>query len=155
MPDCDFLHTPSAGVEGRFEAHNYSAGASLDGHPWALLASSTLISPLIQGSRRYMKVRKLSLAAMSAALILAACAGAPVQEMSDARQAVAVAEQTLAGKPASPDLISAHRYLQAAQAALDSGDYSTAREDARLARQLALRALGIAQPTDISGHPSR
>lgn len=102
-----------------------------------------------------MKVRKLSLAAISAALILAACAGAPVQEMSDARQAVAVAEQTLAGKPTSPDLVNAHRYLQAAQAALDAGDYSTAREDARLARELALRALGIAQPTDISGHPSR
>ena len=102
-----------------------------------------------------MKSCKLSLAAMSAALVLAACAGAQVQEMSDARQAVGVAEQTLAGKPPSPDLVSAHQYLQAAQAALDAGDYSVAREDARLARQLALRALGIAQPTDISGHPSR
>lgn len=102
-----------------------------------------------------MKVRILSLAAMTAALVLAACAGAPVQEMSDARQAVAVAEQTLAGKPASPDLASAHQYLQAAQAALDAGDYSTAREDARVARQLALRALGIAQPQDISSHSPR
>jgi len=102
-----------------------------------------------------MKVHKLSLAALVAALALAACAGAPVQEMSDARQAVAVAEQTLAGRPASPDLTGAHRYLQAAQAALDAGDYSTAREDARVARQLALRALGIAQPQDISSHSPR
>lgn len=100
-----------------------------------------------------MKVRKLSLVAACAALVLAACAGAPVQEMSDARQAVSVAEQTLAGKPASPDLVSARQYLQAAQAALDSGDYAVAREDARLARQLALRAMGIAQPQDVSGHP--
>ena len=101
-----------------------------------------------------MKFRKHSLAAMLAALVLAACAGAPVQEMSDARQAVAVAEQILAGKPASSDLTSARRYLQAAQAALDSGDYSVAREDARLARQLALRALQMAQPQDVSGHPA-
>lgn len=101
-----------------------------------------------------MKVRKLSLAVTCAALVLAACAGAPVQEMSDARQAVAVAEQTLAGKPASADLVSARQYLQAAQAALDAGDYSVAREDARLARQLALRALGMAQPRDTSGHLS-
>ena len=100
-----------------------------------------------------MKVRKLNLAVLCAALVLAACAGAPVQEMSDARQAVAVAEQTLAGRPDSPDLVSARQYLQAAQAALDSGDYSVAREDARLARQLALRALGIAPPQDASGHP--
>ena len=100
-----------------------------------------------------MKVRTLNLAAACAALVLVACAGAPVQEMSDARQAVAVAEQTLAGRPTSPDLVSARQYLQAAQAALDSGDYSVAREDARLARELALRALGIAQPQDVSGHP--
>ena len=101
-----------------------------------------------------MKVCKLGLVAIAAAFVLAACAGAPVQEMSDARQAVAVAEQTLAGKPDSPDLAKAHQYLEAAQAALDSGDYSAAREDARLARQLALRALGIAQPQDVSGHPT-
>src|ERR1700743_747865 len=82
-----------------WEGHTYRAGPMLDGPPWALIASSTLISPLIQGLRRSMKVRILSLAAMTAALVLAACAGAPVQEMSDARQAVAVAEQTLAGKP--------------------------------------------------------
>jgi len=80
---------------------------------------------------------------LAAILLLFACAGAPVQEMSYARQAVAAAEQTLADKPASPDLIRARQYLQAAQTALDAQDYSTAREDARLARQLALRALGV------------
>jgi hypothetical protein len=102
-----------------------------------------------------MNVRKLSLAAVAAAFVLSACAGAPVQEMSDARQAVAVAEQTLAGKPESSDLTSARQYLQAAQAALDAGDYSTARTDAQLARQLALRALGISQTPDVSGRSPR
>ncbi len=78
--------------------------------------------------------------------LLCACAGAPVQEMSDARQALAAAEQSLGDKPATPDVLKARQYLQAAQNALDAGDYSTAREDARLARQLALRALGTNPP---------
>jgi hypothetical protein len=71
--------------------------------------------------------------------------------MSDARQAVAAAEQSLAGKPTTPDLAKARQYLQAAQVALDAGDFGTARGDAELARQLALRAMGLSQQTDISG----
>ena len=90
---------------------------------------------------------------LAALMLLAACAGAPVQEMSDARQAVAAAEQTLAGKPASPSLQSAKQYLEAAQAALDGGDYSIARQDAQFARQLALRAMGLDQQSDMSGRP--
>src|SRR6185437_16967896 len=87
---------------------------------------------------------------LAALVLLVACAGAPVQEMSDARQAVAAPEQTLAGTPASPSLQSAKQYLQAAQAALDAGEYSTARQDAQLARQLALRAMGLEQQSDVS-----
>ncbi|HEX4300378.1 MAG TPA: DUF4398 domain-containing protein [Gammaproteobacteria bacterium] len=89
---------------------------------------------------------------LAALMLLMACAGAPVQEMSDARQAVAAAEQSLAGKPTTPDLAKARQYLQAAQVALDAGDFGTARGDAELARQLALRAMGLSQQTDISGH---
>jgi hypothetical protein len=92
---------------------------------------------------------------LAALMLLMACAGAPVQEMSDARQAVAAAEQTLAGKPATPDLARARAYLQAAQTALDAGDFGTAREDAQFARQLALRAMGLGQQSDTSGHPDR
>lgn len=96
--------------------------------------------------------RSLTLGALlGATLLVVACAGAPVQEMSDARQAVTAAEQVLAAKPPSPDLSRANQYLQAAQAALDAGDYSTAREDARLARQLALRAMGMGPSRDASG----
>ena len=108
---------------------------------------------ITQGTLQYRRLNGLRLAAALASLILLiACAGAPVQEMSDARQAVAAAEQSLDGKPATPDLTKARAYLQAAQAALDAGDFGTAREDAQFARQLALRAMG--QPTDASGHPS-
>ena len=106
----------------------------------------------IQGMR-YNSLRGMRwVSSLAVLVLLAACAGAPVQEMSDARQAVAAAEQTLAGKPASPTLESARQYLQAAQTALDSGDYSTARQDAQLARQLALRAMGLDQQADVSGH---
>jgi hypothetical protein len=93
--------------------------------------------------------------ALAALVLLIACAGAPVQEMSDARQAIAAAEQALAGKPITPDLASARQYLQAAQSALDAADYSTARQDAELARQLALRAMGLSQQSDVSGHSPR
>jgi hypothetical protein len=89
-------------------------------------------------------------AALILGVLLIACAGAPVQEMSDARQAVAAAEQALTDKPATPDLVRARQYIQAAQTALDAGDYSTAREDARLARQLALRTLGVIKQRDSS-----
>ncbi len=87
-----------------------------------------------------------------AVAVLYACAGAPVQEMSDARQALAAAEQAWAGKTPSADMESARRFMQAAQTALDAGDYSTAREDAQLARQAALRALMQSQGQDGSGH---
>ncbi|HEY3646023.1 MAG TPA: hypothetical protein VGM16_11855 [Gammaproteobacteria bacterium] len=88
-----------------------------------------------------------------ALVLLAACAGAPVQEMSDARQAVAAAEQALEGKSGSPDLQNAKQQLQMAQAALDSGNYSTAREAAQRAKQLALHAMDVDQHSDGSGRP--
>ena len=81
------------------------------------------------------------------------CAGAPVQEMSDARQALAAAQQVHAEKGDAADLQRAQQYLDAAQKALDADDYSTAREDAQLARQSALRALSISQGQDINGRP--
>lgn len=78
-------------------------------------------------------------------LALSACAGAPVQEMSNARQAVAAAEQGGAEKAAPRHLALAKHLLQAAQTALDRAEYSTAREDALQARQEALTAIRISQ----------
>ncbi|HEY4128823.1 MAG TPA: hypothetical protein VGN70_12305 [Gammaproteobacteria bacterium] len=110
----------------------------------------TLATPL----HNALRVARLC-SALAALVLLMACAGAPVQEMSDARQAVAAAEQTLAGKPVTADLASARQYLQAAQGALDAGDYRVARQDAELARELALRAMGMEQQSDGSGHSPR
>ena len=110
-----------------------------------------MVSPL--HSLEHNAARNLRLFAVVLAAVLAcACAGAPVQEMSDARQALAAAEQAHADKPATPDMLRAQQYLDAAQKALDAGDYSAAREDAQLARQYALRALNVGQGQDISGH---
>jgi hypothetical protein len=92
------------------------------------------------------------LAYASVAGLLYACAGAPVQEMSDARQTLAAAVQANADKDAPADMQTARHYLDAAQVALDAGDYSTAREDALKARAVALRALGMSQQQDVSGH---
>jgi hypothetical protein len=86
-----------------------------------------------------------------AAIAFCGCAGAPVQEMSDARQALAAAEQGHAEKTAPTEMSVARRYMDAAQAALDSGDYGTAREDATLASQAAAKALGISQAQNATG----
>ena len=47
------------------------------------------------------------LAVASAAVVLFACAGAPVQEMSNARQSLAAAQQAQADKSAPVDMESA------------------------------------------------
>lgn len=70
--------------------------------------------------------------------------------MSNARQAVAAAEQGGAAKAAPRHLELAKHLLQAAQTALDKAQYSTAREDALRARQEAVKALRISQGLDSS-----
>lgn len=82
---------------------------------------------------------------------MAACAGAPVQEMSNARQAVAAARQMGAEHAATREMAEAEHLLQTAQAALDRGDYGTARADAIRARDQALKALHIAQQQGSGG----
>ena len=80
-----------------------------------------------------------------------ACAGAPVQEMSNARQAVTAAQQAGADRTAVKEMAEAQRLLQAAQAALDHRDYSTARQDAVRARDEAVKALRINQGQGSTG----
>jgi len=84
-------------------------------------------------------------AAVIAVVLLSACAGAPVQDMSNARQAVAAAQQAGAERTAASEMADAQRFLQAAQAALDQGDYGTARQNAIRARNAAEKALRISQ----------
>lgn len=79
---------------------------------------------------------------VSTLLYLAACETAPpVQEMSDARQAIAVAIEAGAEERAAFHLKAAEDYLESAQQALNEHAYSEARRDAKQAKMKALDAL--------------
>lgn len=78
-------------------------------------------------------------------LAIAGCvSGPPVQEMSDARQAITVAKEAGAEEFASVEFNAAEAYLESAQIKLSERFYSTARKDAMLAKDKALEALARA-----------
>jgi hypothetical protein len=86
------------------------------------------------------------LTACAGLALLAACgSGPPVQEMSDARQAIAVAREAGAAERASADLEAAERYLENAQRHLSERAYNAARENALKAKLKALDALAAAE----------
>lgn len=78
-------------------------------------------------------------------LSLLGCHGPPVQEMSDARQAIAAA--TASGAPAatSPDLYAAKAAIERAQTHLEAKEYVRARLAALEAKRHAAAALNAAQ----------
>ena len=82
-------------------------------------------------------------------LAAAACETAPpVQEMSDARQAIAVAREAGAEELAAFHLQAAEEYLETAKKALDDGKYSEARRNAKHAKVKALDALKAAEASN-------
>jgi len=82
---------------------------------------------------------KLTLSAFSL-LALTACVTAPVQEMSDARQAIHSAEASGAVQRSPDALLAAQRLLREAQERLEAGAYGEARLYALDARDAAIRA---------------
>ncbi len=79
-------------------------------------------------------------------LIVAGCVTSPpVQEMSDARQAIAVAKEAGAAEHAATELGEAVAYLESAQKNLSERHYTPARQDALLAKDKALDALARAE----------
>lgn len=91
---------------------------------------------------------KKSLQAILVTLLvgLAACETAPpVQEMSDARQAIAVAKEAGAADLASFHLAAAEKYLASAEQSLGRQAYHQARRDAKHAKMKALDALKAAE----------
>ena len=79
-------------------------------------------------------------------LLLASCGtGPPVQEMSDARQAIAVAREAGASTSARDELSEAERYLDSAEDKLQRRLYQGARQDAMQAKNKALEALAASQ----------
>lgn len=77
---------------------------------------------------------------------LAACATSPpVQEMSDARQAIAAAEEADAGRLAAQTLDDARRFLETAEQLLREQAYGAARLNAVRAKNRAVQALEASQ----------
>lgn len=76
------------------------------------------------------------------ALALAGCVSAPpVQEMSDARQAISAAEQADAGRVAADTLADARRFLAEAEQQIQEQAYGPARMNAVRAKNRAVLAL--------------
>jgi len=77
---------------------------------------------------------------------MASCeSGPPVQEMSDARQAISVAKEAGAEKAAPDDIREAEALLDSAQKNLADRAYSQARRDAMQAKEKALHALATVE----------
>jgi hypothetical protein len=89
----------------------------------------------------------LFIGALFATLLLAtACeTGPPVQEMSDARQAIAVAREAGAEAHAAAELLAAENYLQSAEQKLSDEHYADARHDALQAKSKAQSAIRLSE----------
>jgi len=89
-------------------------------------------------------------ALLIAALLFAAGCGTspPVQEMSDARQAIAAAKNAGAEQTAAEELRAAEAFLDSAQRKLSERAYAQARRDALQAKARALDALAVAEGPD-------
>ena len=81
------------------------------------------------------------------------CAGAPVQEMSNARQAVRAAEKAGASTLAPELLTEARQALRSAESHLRQGEYRTARDAAELARAKAVEARRVADAASTTPAP--
>ena len=94
-------------------------------------------------SRRFCRARHLAAACLL--LVLAACqTSPPVQEMSDARQAIAVARDAGAEELAAEQLQQAIAYLESAEQKISERKYNQAKRDALDAKESALNALSVA-----------
>ncbi len=89
----------------------------------------------------------LVLAALFAALVMAsACETAPpVQEMSDARQAIAVAREAGAESHATAELFAAEQLLDSAEKKLNEQQFAAARRDAIQAKLKAQNARQLSE----------
>jgi hypothetical protein len=88
----------------------------------------------------------LRVTVLAALLAIAGCQSAPVQEMSDARQAITVAQKAGAKELAPNDLKAAMDYLHSAEGFINQRRYDMARSEAVNAKASALDALRLSSP---------
>src|SRR5258708_20759702 len=86
---------------------------------------------------------------------LAGCAGAPVQEMSDARQAIAAAGAAGATTATSPDFYAAQAAITRAETHLQAQEFTRARLAALEAKRHAAAALAAPHPQNADAPGTR
>jgi hypothetical protein len=89
--------------------------------------------------------------ALLASLQFAGCAGAPVQEMSDAHQSIRAARKAGAERAAPSKLSEAERMLKVSQTHLSRREFREARDAAVQARELAIEARRAAEQAQSPG----
>ena len=82
---------------------------------------------------------------IAALFILSACETMPVQEMSDARQAISAAREAGAAEHAGEQLKAAQASLDSAEKFLSTRNYGVARREAVAAKTAAIDALRICE----------
>jgi hypothetical protein len=87
----------------------------------------------------------IAVAALACALLAGCATAPPVQEMSDARQAIAAAEEASADERAPDTLNDARRFLETAENLLRQEAYGAARINAVRAKNRAVQALEASQ----------
>lgn len=92
----------------------------------------------------FARIAKSAGAALIASLLLTACASAPTQEMSNARQSVQAAQAVGAESYATHNLDVAREYLARAERELELRYFARARHDAIVAQSEALKAHRVA-----------
>jgi hypothetical protein len=102
--------------------------------------------------RRILDLPVLAVALLGASLA-SGCAGWPVQEMSNARQAIVAAQKAGAEQYAPGKLAEAQRLLANAKSHSSKGDYRTARDEAELARDRAIEARKLAEQAQAGEDP--
>jgi hypothetical protein len=95
----------------------------------------------------------MMLAVLWAMASLTGCVGAPVQEMSNARQAVRAAEKAGASKYAPELLTEAQSLLKSAETNLRHREYRVAREEAEQARSKAIEARRVVETATANPTP--
>lgn len=82
---------------------------------------------------------------LAALFVVAACETMPVQEMSDARQAISAAREAGAEEHAAEQLQAAESALESAEKYLGTRNYGVARQEAMAAKTAAIDALRLSE----------
>jgi hypothetical protein len=93
------------------------------------------------------------IAVLAGVAFLAGCAGPPVQEMSDARQAIAAARVAGAAERSPVDLAAAQAAIVRAEAHLQAQEYTRARAAALEAKRRAAAALANSERPTVAADP--